>query len=337
MSVVRIAPVARTIPPRTRAPSCPTRPPGAGRRRWRERGRGGSPRSHDAGCRRRSLRSRAVGDRDCLVCRELTGDVDVPGGFLWEDEVAVAFHLPPLEENPRPVPRALPGRDAAARRPPRGPGRRRGGGGRSGVSRRRGGAPARRCRARPHGGDRPGRRPLPPAPLPALSRCSARDLVDGRSTSCPTPRTAAPTRSPRSRPGCVPTCDRPGTAPGDPDLQRRLARLAGAAAAPAASDPRLVPRSAARPEERRHLPHRRRRRASATTGRSAARRRTGRTASTRSRAAASRAATPPGQRRRWSRIGHFGYGHIDPIVRAGRTSSAGQHIGWTCQGTGTST
>jgi hypothetical protein len=30
--------------------------------------------------------------------------VAVPGGFLWDDEVTVAFHTPPIEElgNPRP-------------------------------------------------------------------------------------------------------------------------------------------------------------------------------------------------------------------------------------------
>jgi diadenosine tetraphosphate (Ap4A) HIT family hydrolase len=41
---------------------------------------------------------------DCLVCRELGGDVAVPGGFLWQDEQAIAFHTPPLEEldHPRP-------------------------------------------------------------------------------------------------------------------------------------------------------------------------------------------------------------------------------------------
>jgi hypothetical protein len=33
-----------------------------------------------------------------------------------------------------------------------------------------------------------------------------------------------------------------------------------------------------------------------------------------------------------ARIGHFGYGHIDPIVRAGQDVRAGQQIGWTCQG-----
>lgn len=40
----------------------------------------------------------------CLVCRELRGDVTVPGGFLLEDASAAAFHYPPLEEegNPRP-------------------------------------------------------------------------------------------------------------------------------------------------------------------------------------------------------------------------------------------
>jgi histidine triad (HIT) family protein len=41
---------------------------------------------------------------ECLVCRELRGDVAVPGGFLWQDEAAVAFHAPPVEEvgNARP-------------------------------------------------------------------------------------------------------------------------------------------------------------------------------------------------------------------------------------------
>jgi diadenosine tetraphosphate (Ap4A) HIT family hydrolase len=43
-------------------------------------------------------------DPECLVCQELQGDVAVPGGFLWQDESVVAFHLPPLEDrgNPRP-------------------------------------------------------------------------------------------------------------------------------------------------------------------------------------------------------------------------------------------
>ena len=43
-------------------------------------------------------------DAECLICRELRGDVPVPGGFLWQEEVAVAFHVPPLDEigNPRP-------------------------------------------------------------------------------------------------------------------------------------------------------------------------------------------------------------------------------------------
>lgn len=44
-------------------------------------------------------------DARCLVCRELRGDVPLPGGFLLEDAAAAAFHYPPLEElgeNPRP-------------------------------------------------------------------------------------------------------------------------------------------------------------------------------------------------------------------------------------------
>jgi diadenosine tetraphosphate (Ap4A) HIT family hydrolase len=40
---------------------------------------------------------------DCLVCRELHGDVPIPGGLLWEDEAVAAFHVPPLPEgDPRP-------------------------------------------------------------------------------------------------------------------------------------------------------------------------------------------------------------------------------------------
>jgi diadenosine tetraphosphate (Ap4A) HIT family hydrolase len=45
----------------------------------------------------------------CLVCREVTGEIELPGGPLWKDEHAVGFHVPPLEEadnplanNPRP-------------------------------------------------------------------------------------------------------------------------------------------------------------------------------------------------------------------------------------------
>jgi histidine triad (HIT) family protein len=43
-------------------------------------------------------------DDGCLVCRELRGDVPVPGGFIWEDGETAAFHVPPLAEigNPRP-------------------------------------------------------------------------------------------------------------------------------------------------------------------------------------------------------------------------------------------
>src|SRR5436309_11969161 len=38
----------------------------------------------------------------CLVCREVAGKIEIPGGLLWEDDNAVAFHLPPLDDNPRP-------------------------------------------------------------------------------------------------------------------------------------------------------------------------------------------------------------------------------------------
>jgi ATP adenylyltransferase len=39
---------------------------------------------------------------DCLVCREVAGEIDLPGGLLWEDANVIAFHLPPIEDNPRP-------------------------------------------------------------------------------------------------------------------------------------------------------------------------------------------------------------------------------------------
>jgi hypothetical protein len=36
--------------------------------------------------------------------------------------------------------------------------------------------------------------------------------------------------------------------------------------------------------------------------------------------------------RGFARVGHFGYGHIDPIVLTGQTVTPGQHIGWSCKG-----
>jgi histidine triad (HIT) family protein len=33
---------------------------------------------------------------DCLVCRELSGDVPIPGGMLVDEQHALAFHAPPL-------------------------------------------------------------------------------------------------------------------------------------------------------------------------------------------------------------------------------------------------
>jgi diadenosine tetraphosphate (Ap4A) HIT family hydrolase len=38
----------------------------------------------------------------CLVCREVAGDIELPGGLLWDNADAVAFHLPPIEGNERP-------------------------------------------------------------------------------------------------------------------------------------------------------------------------------------------------------------------------------------------
>ena len=42
-------------------------------------------------------------------------------------------------------------------------------------------------------------------------------------------------------------------------------------------------------------------------------------------------ATPRGARGH-ARVGHFGYGHIDPLVQTGEMVVPGQHIGWTCKG-----
>jgi histidine triad (HIT) family protein len=42
-------------------------------------------------------------DSDCLVCRELTGAYPVPGGLLVADELAAAFHRPPLADDPEPL------------------------------------------------------------------------------------------------------------------------------------------------------------------------------------------------------------------------------------------
>ena len=39
---------------------------------------------------------------ECLVCREVRGEIELPGGALFEDEHALAFHVMPFEENPRP-------------------------------------------------------------------------------------------------------------------------------------------------------------------------------------------------------------------------------------------
>jgi diadenosine tetraphosphate (Ap4A) HIT family hydrolase len=38
----------------------------------------------------------------CLVCREVAGEVELPGGLLWDDEQAIAFHVMPIDENPQP-------------------------------------------------------------------------------------------------------------------------------------------------------------------------------------------------------------------------------------------
>ncbi|MGD0439339.1 MAG: HIT family protein [Acidimicrobiales bacterium] len=34
----------------------------------------------------------------CIICQEQAGEVEVPGGYLLEDEDVVAFHVPPLSD-----------------------------------------------------------------------------------------------------------------------------------------------------------------------------------------------------------------------------------------------
>jgi diadenosine tetraphosphate (Ap4A) HIT family hydrolase len=34
---------------------------------------------------------------DCLICQELAGEVDLPGGLVVDDERVAAFHIPPRE------------------------------------------------------------------------------------------------------------------------------------------------------------------------------------------------------------------------------------------------
>jgi histidine triad (HIT) family protein len=36
---------------------------------------------------------------DCLVCAEVDGTVDVPGGYVYADDLVVAFHRRPLDEH----------------------------------------------------------------------------------------------------------------------------------------------------------------------------------------------------------------------------------------------
>ena len=34
----------------------------------------------------------------CDVCREVAGEIELPGGLLWESGLVLAFHVPPLFE-----------------------------------------------------------------------------------------------------------------------------------------------------------------------------------------------------------------------------------------------
>lgn len=36
------------------------------------------------------------------MCREVAGEIELPGGLLWKDELALAFHIPPTDDNQRP-------------------------------------------------------------------------------------------------------------------------------------------------------------------------------------------------------------------------------------------
>jgi histidine triad (HIT) family protein len=38
----------------------------------------------------------------CLVCREVAGEVELPGGPLYEDDLVVVTHMPPLPDRPSP-------------------------------------------------------------------------------------------------------------------------------------------------------------------------------------------------------------------------------------------
>jgi histidine triad (HIT) family protein len=45
----------------------------------------------------------SAAESDCLVCRELAGEVTLPGGPLIDEELLLGFHVPPQESYERPV------------------------------------------------------------------------------------------------------------------------------------------------------------------------------------------------------------------------------------------
>jgi histidine triad (HIT) family protein len=45
------------------------------------------------------LRAEEAPPADCFVCAKHRGDLDVPGGFVWEDELVVATHRILIEPN----------------------------------------------------------------------------------------------------------------------------------------------------------------------------------------------------------------------------------------------
>ena len=38
----------------------------------------------------------------CVLCSAVAGEIDLPGGLLWDDTQVIAFHVPPTEANPLP-------------------------------------------------------------------------------------------------------------------------------------------------------------------------------------------------------------------------------------------
>ncbi len=48
------------------------------------------------------MSSRGCVSADCLVCREVSGEAPLPGGPLLDEKLVLGFHIPPIDDNPRP-------------------------------------------------------------------------------------------------------------------------------------------------------------------------------------------------------------------------------------------